>query len=74
MDVTGISPSVCMYKVLMKESYKPSVQPQCRLNLAIKEVVRKEVLKLLDGDMIYAIFDSSWVNSVQVVSRKGPSQ
>ena len=55
----------------MKESYKPLVHPQCRLNPAMKEVERKEVLKLLDGDMIYAIFDSSWVNSVQVVQRKG---
>jgi len=34
-------------------------------------VVRKEVLKLLDAGMIYPIFDSNWVNPVQVVSKNG---
>ena len=30
------------------ENYKPSIQPQRRLSPAMKEVLRKEVLKLLD--------------------------
>jgi len=36
----------------------------------MKEVVRKEVLKLLDTDMVYAISDSNWVSPVQVVQKK----
>jgi len=51
-DVTGISPSVCMHRILMEENYKSSIQPQRHLNPAMKEVVRKEVLKLLDTGMI----------------------
>ncbi|XP_050908886.1 uncharacterized protein LOC127122625 [Lathyrus oleraceus] len=39
---------------------KPVVQPQRRLNPAMKEVVRKEVVKLLDSGMIHPISDSSW--------------
>ena len=54
----------------MEDSYKPSIQPQCRLNPAIKEVVRKEVLKLLDAGMIYPISDSNWVSPVQYVPKK----
>jgi len=37
----------------------------------MKEVVRKEVLKLLDTGMIYPISDSNWVSLVQVVPKKG---
>jgi len=72
-DIQGISLSVCMHKILMEDSYRPSVQPQCHLNSAMKEVVRKEVLKLLDACIIYAIFDSSWVSLVQVDPNKGVS-
>ena len=32
--------------------------------------MRKEVLKLLDAGIIYPIFDSAWVSSVQVVPKK----
>lgn len=37
----------------------------------MQEVVRAKVLKLVDANIIYPIFDSSWVSSVQVVPKKG---
>jgi len=37
----------------------------------MKEEVQKEVLKLLETRMIYAISNSSWVSPVQVVLKKG---
>ncbi|XP_048228285.1 uncharacterized protein LOC125369555 [Ricinus communis] len=37
----------------------------------MKEVVKKEVIKLLDVGLIYPISDSSWVSPVQVVPKKG---
>ena len=37
----------------------------------MKEVVRAEVLKLLNVGIIYAISDSSWVSPIQVVPKKG---
>ena len=43
---------------------------QRRLNPNLKEIVRTEVLKLLDAGIIYAISDSSWVSPVQVVPKK----
>ncbi|XP_075479414.1 uncharacterized protein LOC142520296 [Primulina tabacum] len=55
----------------MEESYTPSVDHQRRLNPAMKEVVKSEVLKLLNAGVIYAISDSSWVSPVQVVPKKG---
>ena len=70
-DLKGISPTMCMHKILMEDDQKPVVQPQRRLNPAMKEVVRKEVVKLLDAGLIYPISDSSWVSPVHVVPKKG---
>ena len=47
------------------------VQPQRRLYPNMKDVVKKEVVKLLDAGMIYPISDSTWVSPVQVVPKKG---
>ena len=55
----------------MEEKCKPKVQPQRRLNPSMKEVVKAEVIKLLDAGMIYPISDSVWVSPVQVVLKKG---
>ena len=37
----------------------------------MKEVVRKEVVKLLEKGMIYPISNSQWVSLVEVVPKKG---
>ncbi|GJT25885.1 reverse transcriptase domain-containing protein [Tanacetum coccineum] len=55
----------------MEYEFKPSVQPQRRVNPNIKEVVKKEVIKLLDVGLISPISDSPWVSPVQVVPKKG---
>nr|XP_009780065.1 PREDICTED: uncharacterized protein LOC104229180 [Nicotiana sylvestris] len=44
VDINGISPAICTHRIL---NYKPIVQPQRRLNPAMQEVVKKEVVKLL---------------------------
>jgi len=47
-----------MHKILMEDEYKPVTQPQRRLNPTTKEVVRKEVTKVLEVGMIYQISNS----------------
>ncbi|XP_057745189.1 uncharacterized protein LOC130963057 [Arachis stenosperma] len=59
-DIKGISPAICMHKILLEEESKPVVQPQRRLNPAMKEVVQKEVMKLWNAGIIFPISDSSW--------------
>ncbi|GKC53127.1 putative nucleotidyltransferase, ribonuclease H [Tanacetum coccineum] len=71
VDIKGSDSSFCTYKILMEDEFKPSVQPQRRVNANIKEVVKKDVIKLLDERLIYPIFDSPWVSPVQVVLKKG---
>ena len=48
-ELKGISPSICMHKILLEENAKTSIEHQRRLNLVMKEVVRKEVLKWLNA-------------------------
>jgi hypothetical protein len=38
-----------MHKIHLEENAKPSREPQRRLNPAMQEVVRAEVIKLLDA-------------------------
>nr|GEU68855.1 reverse transcriptase domain-containing protein [Tanacetum cinerariifolium] len=55
----------------MEDDFKPAVQHQRRINPKIHEVIKKEVLKLLDAGLIYPISDSPWVSPVQCVPKKG---
>ncbi|XLR58252.1 hypothetical protein S83_008924, partial [Arachis hypogaea] len=57
-DLKGVSPARCMHKILLEDDAKPVVQRQRRLNPAMKEVVQKEVTKLLEAGIIYPISDS----------------
>ena len=57
-DLKGISPSICMHKILLNDDAKTSVEHQRRLNPMMKDVVRKEVLKWQNAGFIYAISDS----------------
>nr|GEU69204.1 reverse transcriptase domain-containing protein [Tanacetum cinerariifolium] len=50
--------------------YKPAVQSQIRVNLKIHEVIKKEVIKLLDAGMIYPISNSPWVSPIHCVPKK----
>ncbi|XP_050104656.1 uncharacterized protein LOC126584263 [Malus sylvestris] len=69
-DIKGISPTTCMHRILLEEGAKPSREAQRRLNPPMLEVVKKEVIKLLDCGIIYPISDSRWVSPVQVVPKK----
>ncbi|KAL4352341.1 hypothetical protein GQ457_06G015160 [Hibiscus cannabinus] len=70
-DIKGISPTICIHKILLDDDHKPTVDAQRRLNQAMKDVVRKEMLKWLDPGIIYPISDSEWVSPVQCVPKKG---
>ncbi|GKB83548.1 reverse transcriptase domain-containing protein [Tanacetum coccineum] len=70
-DIKGIDPKFCTHKILMEDDFKPVVQMQRRVNPKIHEVIKKEVIKLLDAGLIYPISDSPWVSPVHCVPKKG---
>nr|GEU88501.1 reverse transcriptase domain-containing protein [Tanacetum cinerariifolium] len=70
-DIKGIDPRFCTHKILMEEDYKLAVQSQRMVNPKIHDVIKKEVINLLDVDMIYPISDSPWVSPIHCVPKKG---
>ncbi|GKC48414.1 reverse transcriptase domain-containing protein [Tanacetum coccineum] len=70
-DIKGIDPRFCTHKILMEDDFKPVVQHQRRVNPKIHEVIKMEVIKLLDAGLIYPISDSPWVSPVHCVPKKG---
>ncbi|XP_055961915.1 uncharacterized protein LOC130015571 [Mercurialis annua] len=71
MNKRRISPQVVMHKIHLEDESKRSTQRQRRLNPNMKEVVHKEIVKLLDAGIIYPISDSGWVSPIQCVPKKG---
>ena len=69
-DLKEISPLVCTHHIYIEEEAKQVRQPQRQLNPHMQEVMRTEVLKLLQASIIYPIFDSPWVSPTQVVPKK----
>nr|GEX72715.1 reverse transcriptase domain-containing protein [Tanacetum cinerariifolium] len=70
-DIKGIDLEFCTHKILMKDDFKPAVQHQRRVNPKIHDVIKQEVIKLLDAGLIYPISDSPWVSLVQCIPKKG---
>nr|GEW47772.1 transposon Ty3-I Gag-Pol polyprotein [Tanacetum cinerariifolium] len=55
----------------MEDGYKPAVQSQRRVNPKIHDIIKKELIKLLDASMIYPISNSSWVSLIYCFPKKG---
>ena len=70
-DLKGISLAICEHAINIEPDAKPIVEYQRRLNPKMKDVVRNEVLKLLEAGRIYPIADSRWVSHVHCVPKKG---
>ena len=70
-DLKGINPALCTHRILLDPAIAPSRDPQRRSNNAMREVVKKEVLKLLDAGIIYPVPHNEWVSQVQVMPKKG---
>jgi hypothetical protein len=70
-DLKGISPSICTHRIFMEEGAEPVREYQRKLNPKMKEVVRKEIVCLLDVGIIYPVFESKWVSLVHCVPKKG---
>nr|GEW10795.1 reverse transcriptase domain-containing protein [Tanacetum cinerariifolium] len=70
-DIKGIDPRFYTHKILIEDDYKPAVQSQRRVNPKIHDIIKKEVIKLLDAGMIYPISDIPLVTLVHCVPKKG---
>ena len=70
-DLKGISPTIATHRIFMEEGANPVADFQRKLKPEMKEVVRKEVIRLLDAGIIYSVKESDWVSPVHCVPKKG---
>nr|XP_043629823.1 uncharacterized protein LOC122601116 [Erigeron canadensis] len=54
-DIPGISPDFCQHKIDFLDDVNPVVQRHMRLNPNMKEVVKKEVIKLVDAGIVFPL-------------------
>ncbi|GJV08390.1 hypothetical protein Tco_1346046 [Tanacetum coccineum] len=57
-DIPGICQSFCKHKIQLLEDIKPVVKKQRQLNPNMQEVIKKEIIKLLDTGIFYPIANS----------------
>nr|GEU46960.1 hypothetical protein [Tanacetum cinerariifolium] len=62
--------TIVMAKDLSDEEKTTIIKHQRRVNPKIHDVIKKEVLKLLDAGLIYLISDSPWVSLLHCVPKK----
>nr|GEX40294.1 reverse transcriptase domain-containing protein [Tanacetum cinerariifolium] len=57
--------------IIIAKDFEPAIQHQRRVNPKIHDVIKQEVIKLLEAGLIYPISDSPWVSPVHCVPKKG---
>jgi hypothetical protein len=70
-DLKGLSPAFCTHRIPMEDQCKPVADHQRTLTHAMREVVKKEVIKLLDARVIYPVPHIEWVSPAHCVPKKG---
>nr|GEY10643.1 reverse transcriptase domain-containing protein [Tanacetum cinerariifolium] len=62
---------IIIAKALSVEEKATLIKHQRKVNPKIHDVIKKEVLKLLDAELIYPISDNPWLSPVHCVLKKG---
>ncbi|GJV42098.1 reverse transcriptase domain-containing protein [Tanacetum coccineum] len=71
IDIPGICPSFCKNKIQLLDDKKPVVQKQRRLNPNMQEVVKKEIIKLLDTSIIIHLRHPCYIPKMHVGNLHG---
>ena len=69
-DMKGIQPKTRSHHIYTRADIIPVRQPQRRMNLALRDIVKEELQKLLNVNFIYPISDIRWVSLLVVVPKK----
>ena len=69
-DLKGLDPSLCTPRIFLEDESRPVREAQRWLNPKVREAVKEEILKWLNVEIIYPIFDGQWVSLVHVVPKK----
>jgi len=69
-DIKEISPAIVQHRIYLNDDVTPRRDPQRRLNPFMQDVVKTEILKLLDNGIIYLISNSQWVSPAHTIPKK----
>jgi hypothetical protein len=69
-DLKGISRSIATPRIFVEDGAQPVADFQRKLKPEMKEVVRKEIICLLDAGIIYHVKESDWVSLVHCIPKK----
>ena len=69
-DLKGLNPSLCTHHIFLEDESRPVREAHRRLNPKVWEAVKEEILKWLNAEIIYLIFDSQWMSLVHIVPKK----
>jgi len=70
-DLKVISTAFCTHRIQLEEQYNPVVEHQRRLSHSMRDVMKKEVIKLLNAGIIHPVPHSECVDPVHCVPKKG---
>lgn len=59
-----------MHRIRLEDDSKNYVEHQRKSNLNLKDVAKKEIMKLIKALIIFPISDSNWVSPIHVVPKK----
>jgi hypothetical protein len=66
----GIHPDTCTHHIYTNDQIKPVRKPQRRMNPTLKDIVKEELQKLLQANLICPISDSQWVSPLVIIPKK----
>ena len=70
VDIKGVIPLIFTHKNNLENDSKATRDYQHRLNITMEEVLKNEILKLLDVGITYPISYDKWISLMQVVLKK----
>lgn len=71
IDMKGLDPKICTHRIYISPECKLVRQSQRIINLALRDIVKTELQKLLTIGFIYPISDSQWISPLVIVPKKG---
>jgi hypothetical protein len=69
-DLKGLNPAIASHQICLEEGAQLIAKFQGILKPKMKEVVRKEIICLLNVGIIYHVKESNWVSPVHCVLKR----
>jgi hypothetical protein len=69
-DMKGIHPDTCTLHIYTNDQIRLVRKPQRRMNPTLTDIVKEELQKKIQANLIYPILDSQWMFPLVIVPKK----